>query len=121
VTPTDSQEVSLVGSEMDFMLARLDSVPAGSRLVFMYGPTAFEQASWGLSATALLALVLWLVRPELYGRGRRLLVATAGRVKVRLSSAVGGRLGEWGDEDEPAAVTPTGDVPLKPRVRSGPT
>jgi hypothetical protein len=66
VTPTGSRDVSLVGSEMDFMLAMLDSVPAGSTLVFSYGPTMLEQVSWGISVLCVIALIGWLVRPGLY-------------------------------------------------------
>ncbi len=91
-TPGGSTPVSLVGSEMDFMLASLDSVPPGSTLVFTYGPTVPEQLSWVGSAATLGMLVLWAVRPEVLGRRRRWLGS-------RIGGAVG-RLGEWGDEDE---------------------
>jgi hypothetical protein len=68
VTPSGSSSVDLAGTEMDFMLARLDSVPPRSTLVFTYGPTAFEQASWILSLATLAGLIVWLVRPELIRR-----------------------------------------------------
>jgi hypothetical protein len=68
VTPSGSSSVDLVGSEMDFMLARLGSVPPGSSLVLTYGPTVFEQASWLVSLATLAGLIVWLVRPELIRR-----------------------------------------------------
>jgi len=71
VTPTGSEPVDLVGSEMDFMLARLNSVPAGSSLVFTYGPTTLEQGSWWLSLVFLAALVGWVVRPAYLARIRQ--------------------------------------------------
>ena len=70
-TPNGSQSVALASGEMDFMLATLDSVPAGSSLVFHYGPTAAEQASWGVSALFLVALALWTIKPALYARARK--------------------------------------------------
>jgi hypothetical protein len=91
VTPRGSTRVDLVGSEMDFMLANLGAVPAGSKLVFTYGPTTFEQATWLVSLAFLVGLLTWLVRPGLIG-------GTAGRI---------GRLGRdrltnifrWSDEE----------------------
>jgi hypothetical protein len=69
VTPDGSASVDLVGSEMDFMLANLGPIPAGSRLVFTYGPTTFEQATWLVSFVFLVGLLTWLVRPGLIGSG----------------------------------------------------
>jgi hypothetical protein len=63
-----TRSIPLVSGEADFLLARLDSVPPGSTLVFTYGPTAFEQASWVLSLATLAGLIVWLVRPELIRR-----------------------------------------------------
>src|SRR3989442_651365 len=71
VTPRGSSNVELVPGEADFMLARLDSVPAGSTLVFTYGPTAFEQAAWVLSLATLAGLIAWLLRPALIERPLR--------------------------------------------------
>lgn len=110
-TPAGSQPVSLIGSEMDFMLARLDSVPAGSTLVFSYRPTTFEQASWAVSAATLLALIVWLVRPDVYVRGRRRLAAWVRPARTRVAGAVEGRLGRWDDEDELDQAQPRGEVP----------
>ncbi|HEX7263726.1 MAG TPA: hypothetical protein VF383_06075 [Candidatus Dormibacteraeota bacterium] len=91
VTPTGSASVDLAGSEMDFMLANLGPVPAGSRLVFTYGPTTFEQATWLVSLVFLVGLLTWLVRPGLIGSG-------AGRVwrvgRDRLVSVFG-----WSDDE----------------------
>ena len=70
VTPAGSQPVDLVGSEMDFMLALLPRAPAGSSLVFSYGPTVLEQTSWWVSLVFLAALISWVLRPGLIARGR---------------------------------------------------
>ncbi|MEO8744851.1 MAG: hypothetical protein ABI334_06195, partial [Candidatus Dormiibacterota bacterium] len=91
-TPSGSRPVQLVGSEMDFMLATLDSIPAGSTLVFTYGPTTFEEASWVLSLVSVVALIVWVARPALYGRGRRRVSVAAGTLSRRL-------VGRWGHED----------------------
>jgi hypothetical protein len=85
VTPSGSSSVDLVGSEMDFMLARLESVPPGSSLVFTYGPTVFEQASWLVSLATLAGLIVWLVRPKLIGRPVELVF-----------SGVSRRISRWG-------------------------
>ena len=53
-----TRSIPLVAGEADFLLARLDSVPPGSTLVFTYGPTVFEQASWLVS----LATQRWIRR-----------------------------------------------------------
>jgi hypothetical protein len=92
VTPGGSRSVPLDGSEMDFMLATLDSVPAGSKLVFSYGPTVFEEATWILSALWAIALGLWLVKPQLYSRGLRRVGTAAGATGRRL-------VGTWDEED----------------------
>ena len=63
-----SRSVSIVDSEMDFMLVHLDSVPAGSRLVFTYAPNLRLEAWWAVSALGLAGLVMWLVRPGLARR-----------------------------------------------------
>src|SRR5205807_2440598 len=94
VTPAGSQPVDLVGGEMDFMLASLPSVPAGSSLVFRYGPTVFEEASWWLSLVFLAVLISWVLRPALLSRGADL-VAGTGR---SLLSPVARRVERW-DED----------------------
>jgi len=101
-TPQGSTSVTLAGGEMDFMLATVDSVPPGSTLVFTYGPTLLEQGSWYLSAAAVLALVVWGLRPELYARLRR-------RLSERIGGAVG-RLGDWGDEEDEEPVRETAKV-----------
>ena len=85
VTPQGSSNVPLVPGEADFMLARLDSVPAGSTLVFTYGTTAFEQASWVLSLATLAGLIAWLLRPALIERPLRVVF-----------SGVSRRLSRWG-------------------------
>jgi len=94
VTPGGSQRVDLVGSEMDFMLAALPAVPAGSSLVFSYGPTAFEQASWGFSIVFLVLLMTWALRPVLLARGRERLT----RSVARLLSPLARRSMAWGED-----------------------
>jgi hypothetical protein len=77
VTPNGSSSVDLVGSEMDFMLANLASVPPGSTLVFSYGPTTAVYLSWALSVVSLLMMLTWALRPRWFARvtspGARLL------------------------------------------------
>jgi 6-pyruvoyl-tetrahydropterin synthase related domain len=100
VTPAGSRDVPLVGSEMDFMLARLDSVPAGSSLVFSYGPTIFEQLSWGVSVLCAIVLIGWLIRPRLYAGWGRVLTARAGAVRSRTVVGLSERAGRWGEAAE---------------------
>jgi hypothetical protein len=63
VTPAGSSSIDLAGSEMDFMLANLRTVPPGSTLVFSYGPTIGVYASWALSTVSLVAMLVWMIRP----------------------------------------------------------
>ena len=91
VTPGGSRPVRLDGSEMDFMLATLDSVPAGSKLVFSYGPTVFEEATWVLSVLWLIALALWLVKPGVYRGGLQRVGTAVGRAGRRVA-------GTWDEE-----------------------
>jgi hypothetical protein len=53
---------------MDFMLVHLDQVPAGSRLVFTYGPTGLDATWWSASVLALLLLFVWVVAPQAVAR-----------------------------------------------------
>ena len=64
--PGGSRSVDIQPAEMDFMLVRLDSVPAGSTLIFHYGPTWRVYLSWAVSSLALLLLVVWVVAPSPY-------------------------------------------------------
>jgi hypothetical protein len=98
VTPTGSTSVELVGSEMDFMLAVLPAVPAGSSLVFSYGPTAFEQASWGLSLVFLGLLITWALRPSLLARGREWVSRRTVWFSRRLLSPLARRSEAWGED-----------------------
>jgi hypothetical protein len=80
------------------MMANLGSVPAGSTLVFRYGPTAFEQATWVLSLALLVGLVAWLVRPAAFGEARRIF---AGFTRLVFQGAFGGlarRASRWGED-----------------------
>ena len=94
VSPGGSRPVELAGSEMDFMLAVLPAVPAGSSLVFSYAPTAFEQGSWVLSLLFLLVLTTWALRPALLARGRE----WAARLIRRLLRLLAQRSQGWGED-----------------------
>jgi hypothetical protein len=89
VTPGGSSSVDLVGSEMDFMLADLASVPPGSTLVFTYGPTTPVYLSWALSVATLVVMLIWALSPRWFGRlsspGARLLTAVRYRARARLN------------------------------------
>ncbi len=98
VTPTGSQPVDLFGSEMDFMLARVPAVPAGSSLVFSYGPTLLEEASWCLSVVFLVVLVAWVVRPALIARWRDWTAGRAMQLARTVIRPAASRAGRW-DED----------------------
>ena len=63
-TPFETHEVAIVGGELDFMMLRLDSVPAGSRLLLAFGPTSRVYLSWALSAAGALLACAWLLRPR---------------------------------------------------------
>ena len=84
-TPSGSEALSISSGELDYMLLRLDSVPAGSRLVLRFGPTWRVYVWWALSATAALLAGAWLVRP-------RLLTAPAAALGARLTQG-------WASED----------------------
>jgi hypothetical protein len=98
VTPTGSQPVDLVGSEMDFMLALLPAAPAGSSLVFSYGPTVLEQASWWVSLVFLAALISWVLRPALIARGRERMTGRAIRISGWLLKPIARRAEGWGED-----------------------
>ena len=90
-----SRMIPLLDGEMDFMLAIVKSVPAGSSLVFTYGPTALEKASWILSLVFLVVLITWMVRPDLLARGRTW-TRTAAILRIQ---ALAGRAAGWGRDD----------------------
>jgi hypothetical protein len=98
VTPSGSRSVDLVGSEMDFMLANLSAVPPGSALVFTYGPTGFEEATWALSLALLAGLIAWLVRPALVVRVRELLVRSSRGLVAGAFGGLARRASRWGDD-----------------------
>lgn len=98
VTPSGTEPVRLVGSEMDFMLAMLGPVPAGSRLVFTYGPTPVEVASWCLSAAALVAMIAWLVRPAIFSHGAVWIRGHSGRAVAPITTRLAERGARWGEE-----------------------
>lgn len=64
-TPGGTRSLDFESSEMDYVLVRLDSVPAGSRLVFTFGPTPRIYAWWSISALTVVGALAWLVRPAL--------------------------------------------------------
>ncbi|MFI5284376.1 MAG: hypothetical protein ACHQ0J_14770, partial [Candidatus Dormibacterales bacterium] len=68
-TPSGSRPVPLVGSEMDFALAMLDSVPPGAVLVFHYGPTGAVYLSWAVSGATLVLLIGWMLKPRPFALG----------------------------------------------------
>ena len=80
------------------MLARLDSVPPGSTLVFTYGPTAFEQAAWALSLGSLVALIVWLVRPAFIRRGRDHVIGSTQHVVGNLFGGLARSLSPSGED-----------------------
>ena len=88
VWPGGSQSVHIDATELDYMLVHLESVPAGARLVFSYGPTTRTMAWWTLSALTAGILLLWLIRPQLAAAGRRrvewLTLTVVGRVRRRM-------------------------------------
>ncbi|MDQ6742218.1 MAG: hypothetical protein M3Z97_04825 [Candidatus Dormibacteraeota bacterium] len=77
-TPSGSQALRISSGELDYMLLRLDRVPAGSRLVLRFGPTWRVHLWWALSATAALLAGAWLLR-------LRLFTAPAGAVGARIT------------------------------------
>jgi len=93
-----TRSIPLVAGEADFMLARLDSVPPGSTLVFTYGPTAFEQAAWALSLGSLVALIVWLVRPAFIRRGRDHVIGSTQHVVGNLFGGLARSLSPSGED-----------------------
>ncbi len=63
-----SRTVDIQAGELDYMVSRLDSVPAGAVLVYHYAPTGRVVAWWCLSALTLAALATWLIWPVPYRR-----------------------------------------------------
>ncbi len=64
--PGGVRRVRIEPAEMDYMLARLDSVPDGATLVFRYGPSWRVLGSWVVSLIALAVMVAWVVRPQAF-------------------------------------------------------
>jgi hypothetical protein len=90
------QPVDIVDSEYDYMLVRLDSAPAGSRLEFTYRPPWSEVATWVASALSLVLILVWLATP----RAGRLVLGRAGGALSRGWHPIGARYaGRWQDED----------------------
>jgi hypothetical protein len=87
VTPNGSSSIELMGSEMDFMLADLASVPPGATLVFTYGPTVAVHLTWAVSAISLAMMLIWMLRPRwwrrVWSQGARSLVGTGNRTRSR--------------------------------------
>jgi hypothetical protein len=78
---------------MDFVVARLDSVPEGAVIDFRYGPTPVVYMGWAVTGLSLAALLLWVVRPRWYGsvleRIRRLAMGSRARLARRSWSEEG--------------------------------
>jgi hypothetical protein len=94
VTPDGSSSVDLVGSEMDFMLANLGSVPPGSTLVFTYGPTTAVYLSWALSLLSLAMMLTWALRPRWFGR----MSSPGGRLLAGMRDRAGARF-DWSEDE----------------------
>lgn len=92
-TAGTSRPVSIVSSEMDFMLVHLDSVPVGSRLVFTYAPTPRLETWWAVSALTMAGLLLWMFRPGLAARPWRWMSGRLSRRRLRA------RFG-WEDDEQ---------------------
>jgi len=79
--------VHLLDGEMDFILARLDSVPPGARLVFSYGPTTGVYLAWAVSMISLVMMLMWVLRPpwlrRVWGPGAHVMVRLRDRAMSR--------------------------------------
>jgi hypothetical protein len=84
VWPGGSRSLTAEDAEADFLLVRLERVPAGAQLVFTYGPGPPVWAGWGVSAVALALLLVWLVTP-----------APFAALGLRARSPVARRLSAW--------------------------
>ncbi len=83
-TPSETHRMRYVDAEFDYMLVRLESVPAGAKLVFRFGPTWRVKVSWAISMVTLALLVVWLARPGfLRSAGRRLVGRARQRLRAR--------------------------------------
>jgi hypothetical protein len=90
------QQVEIVDSEYDYMLMRLDSVPAGSRLELEYRPPWSEVGMWLASAISLMMMLVWLAAPSVTDGVRR----RVGSLWGRAWGSVGSRYaGQWKEED----------------------
>jgi hypothetical protein len=90
------QPVDILDSEYDYMLVRLESVPAGSRLEFVYRPPWSEVAAWVASAVALVLILVWLVVPSTGTRVRGAVGGALSRGRQSIETRYGSR---WQDED----------------------
>jgi hypothetical protein len=63
VWPGGQRELPILDAGQDFMLVSLDHVPAGSKLVYRFQPSAVVRLGQVLSVVALLLFLFWLVRP----------------------------------------------------------
>ena len=90
------QPVEIVDAEYDYMLVRLASVPAGSRLEFRYRPPASEVAMWVASAISLALILVWLLRP---GFGDAVRVRVIGALSRAGRRPMQGYARRWDSED----------------------
>ena len=84
--PGGSHAVTIEPAEIDFMLVRLPSVPAGSMLVFHYGPTWQVYLWWAASAITLFLLVIWVAAPAPYRWAWARVIGITGRLRERVRS-----------------------------------
>jgi hypothetical protein len=89
-----SRSVPLVDGEMDFILARLNSVPPGAHLLFTYGPTTGVYLAWLLSALSLAAIVAWAIRPAWFRRPAAAMALVLGVARLRVAARL-----RWREDD----------------------
>lgn len=88
------RSVPLLDGEMDFIVARLDSVPPGAQLMFSYGPTIGVYLAWVLSALSLAGLVAWVFRPAWFGRLVGVMALVLGAARLRVAERI-----RWREDD----------------------
>jgi hypothetical protein len=97
VSGSSRQPAEIVDSEYDYMLVRLGSVPAGSRLEFTYRPPWSELAMWVASGVSLALMLAWLLRPGAGKAARELVIGGPSRAWRRRMQNYAAR---WETEEE---------------------